>query len=197
MSQVKKGAHLCFYSNKDKWSKAFIEELSKTPWVSEFQFICADPGPERPTLPKWLKQVPTLVIDGDEDPIKTDTEVMNWLYERKMTLKSASAPASASQKPQGPPEVESWVGNEMGGFGDAGYSFVDADTSTAGNGGSTIPGAFGFLGGGAGPGDRQGQSTGDSRSQGTRTKKEKQFDQQLDLYKQSRDSGMKQGPARI
>jgi outer membrane receptor protein involved in Fe transport len=50
---------------------------------------------------------------------------MNWLYERKMTLKASTAP-SAAQKPQGPPEVESWVGNEMGGFGDAGYSFVDA-----------------------------------------------------------------------
>ena len=78
--------HICFYSNSDKWSKAFIEELAGTPWVREFEFICVDPGStgSRPPLPKWLKQVPTLVINGDEEPVKTDTEVMNWLYERKM-----------------------------------------------------------------------------------------------------------------
>lgn len=187
--------HLCFYSNKDKWSKAFLEELAKTNWSPEFQFICVDPDPNRPSLPKWLKQVPTLVIDGEQEPIKTDTEVMNWLYERKMKeMPKKAASSTAAAVVSGEPE--SWLGNEMGGMGSARYSFIDSDTSTGGNGGSSIPGTFGFLNGGAAPGDRQGNTVGMSAGSGTRTKKEQQFDQQLDLYKQNRDSGMRQPPAR-
>jgi len=190
--------HICFYSNKDKWSKAFLEELAKTGWAPEFQFICVDPSPSRPQLPKWLKQVPTLVIDGDKEPIKTDTEVMNWLYERKMRDMPKSPPPAAGASGAAAVisgEPESWVGNEMGGYRSSMYSFVDSDTSTGGNGGSTIPGAFGFLNGGATPGDRQ-SGNAISGSTGTRSKKEKMFDQQLDLYKQNRDSGMKMPPAR-
>ena len=189
--------HLCFYSNKDKWSKAFLEELAKTTWTPEFQFICVDPDPNRPSLPKWLKQVPTLVIDGEQEPIKTDTEVMNWLYERKMKQtpkKEATKASGAAAVVSGEPE--SWLGNEMGGMGSARYSFIDSDTSTGGNGGSSIPGTFGFLNGAASPGDRQANTVGMNAGSSTRTKKEKQFDQQLDLYKQNRDSGMRQPPAR-
>jgi len=187
--------NICFYSNSDKWSKAFLEELAKTPWVGEFKFICVDPGPQRPTLPKWLKQVPTLVIDGAPNPVKTDSEVMNWLYERKqkeMPRKAESAnsiPAASGNEPM------SYVGNEMGG-GDAGYSFIDSDTSTNGDGGSTIPGTFTFLNGNATPGDRQGQMMSQSQSAGSKTKKEMMFDKQLDMYKQERDMGMPRGPAR-
>ena len=186
--------NLCFYSNKDKWSKAFLEELAKTNWAPEFQFICVDPDQNRPSLPKWLKQVPTLVIDGDQEPIKTDTEVMNWLYERKMKETPKKVASSSAAVVSGEPE--SWLGNEMAGMGSARYSFIDSDTSTGGNGGSSIPGTFGFLNGGAAPGDRQGNAVGMSAGSGTRTKKEQQFDQQLDLYKQNRDSGMRQAPAR-
>jgi len=188
--------HICFYSNADKWSKAFIEELAKTKWIPEFEFICVDPGPNRPSLPKWLKQVPTLVIQGDQEPVKTDTEVMNWLYERKMKeMPKKDKPAQNASVAVISGEPESWVGNEMEGMGNAGYSFVDSDTSTGGNGGSTIPGTFGFLNGGSAPGDRQ-SGNAISGSSGTRTKKEHMFDQQLDLYKQNRDVGLKQAPAR-
>jgi hypothetical protein len=180
---------LCFYSNKDQWSKAFLEELRGTPWVSEFTFICVDPGPNRPALPKWLKQVPTLVIEGEKDPIKTDTEVMNWLYERKMR----SRPPAATNKPTAPAEPESWVGGEMSGFADSGYSFIDSDTSTAGNGGASMPGSFAFLHGGASPGDRQSQEP----AKAPMTRKEKQFEDQLNLYKQQRDVGLKLGPGRV
>jgi len=198
MSQGKK--NICFYSNKDKWSKIFIEELAQTPWVPEFEFICVDASPQRPSLPKWLKQVPTLVIQGDDTPVKTDSEVMNWLYERKMKEMPKKKPAQtqASTLAAGIPggEPESWVDSEMGGFGNAGYSYIDSDTSTGGNGGALFPGTFGFLNGGAAPGDKQGQLMTDMRLQGTRSKKEQQFDQQLDMYKSQRDVGIKQGPAR-
>jgi hypothetical protein len=190
--------HICFYSNKDKWSKAFIEELAKTSWTREFEFICVDPSPSRPALPKWLKQVPTLVISGDKDPVKTDTEVMNWLYERKMIenpQKKAEIRTNVPAATGGEPD--SWNGNEMDGMGNAGYSFVDSDTSTAGNGGATIPGTFGFLNGSASPGDRQGNTiTASAASRGNKTKKEQMFDEQLDLYKQNRDSGIRQPQAR-
>ena len=191
--------NICFYSNKDKWSKAFIEELSKTTWVPEFQFICVDPTPsgQRPNLPKWLKQVPTIVIDGDPNPIKTDTEVMNWLYERKMKEGSSKAPSQASPTQALLDGPQSWLGSEMDGYGTTGYSFLDADMSTAGDGGATIPGNFAFLNGGASPGERQGNSLAAAvQTQGTRSKKESMFDQQLDMYKQNRDAGMPRGPMR-
>lgn len=188
--------NLCFYSNKDPWSKAFLEELRGTPWVAEFSFVCVDPSANRPALPKWLKQVPTLVINGEKEPIKTDTEVMNWLYERKMRSRPAAAqPPPASAASAAPAEPESWVGGEMSGYADSGYSFIDADTSTAGNGGASMPGSFAFLGGGAAPGDRQSQESASSKVPMTR--KEKQFEDQLNLYKQQRDVGMKQGPGRV
>jgi hypothetical protein len=183
--------HLCFYSNKDKWSKAFLEELAKTSWAREFEFICVDPSPNRPALPKWLKQVPTLVISGDKEPVKTDTEVMNWLYERKMIENPQKKPEIRTNVPAAAGgEPESWNGNEMEGMGNAGYSFVDSDTSVAGNGGSAIPGTFGFLNGGSGPGDRQGNAIASNRA--NKTKKEQMFDEQLDLYKQNRDVGIRQ-----
>jgi hypothetical protein len=187
--------NVCFYSNKDKWSKAFIEELSKTPWIKEFDFKCvdADKSGQKPTLPKWLKQVPTLVITGDESPVKTDTEVMNWLYEKKMKLESAKPVQSAAQTLVDGPQ--SWLGGEMSGYGDTGYSFVDADMTTAGNGGATIPGSFSFL---TGFGDKQSDASLSAavQNQGTRSKKEAVFDKQMDMYKQQRDIGIPQGPAR-
>jgi hypothetical protein len=196
MSQKK---HICFYSNKDKWSKAFVEELAKTPWINDFEYICVDTPTSgaRPTLPTWLKQVPTLVINGDENPIKTDTEVMNWLYEKKMKepvkkTKAASAQEALTAEPQ------SWLSNEMYGFGDTQYSFLDSDTSTAGNGGSSIPGNFTFLNGASSPGDRESQAslTTAVQSQSSRSKKEVMFDKQMDMYKQQRETGIPQGVAR-
>ena len=86
----------------------------------------------------------------------------------------------------------------MAGFGESGYSFIDSDTSTAGNGGESIPGNFTYLNGGASPGDRQSQANlGQAiQQQGSRSKKEQMFDQQLDTYKQQRDMGMPTGPHR-
>ena len=59
--------HICFYSNRCDWSKAFIEEISKTNYHKDFRFICVDPSPNRPQLPSWLKQAPTLVISGSPE----------------------------------------------------------------------------------------------------------------------------------
>lgn len=192
MSQT---GHICFYSNsaKDKASKAFLEQLATTPWSREFQFICVD-GKPRDQLPKWLKEVPTLVISGEKEPVKTFGEAMNWLFERKMREAPAKAPTAAAQTLPGQ-DVASWNGGEMGGLGDAGYSFLDSDTSTGGNGGASIPGTFSFLNGGASPGDRSGQEVGRPQQQ-SRSKKEAALDAQYEMFMQQRDMGMPKGPNR-
>ena len=119
---------------------------------------------------------------------------MNWLYERKMReMPKKTTPAEPSASASIGGEPTSFIGNEMKGYGNAGYSFIDSDTSTAGNGGASIPGTFSFLSGAASPGDRTGQAI---QSQSSRSKKEVMFDNQMDMYKQQRDLGMPRGPAR-
>jgi hypothetical protein len=192
--------NICFYSNsdKDKLSLPFLQELKQTPWIQSFEFICVDPSPSRPPLPKWLKQAPTIVINGDPEPVKEGMEVMNWLYTKKMLEQSTSKKSSASSsQPNVSGEIHSWVPGEMSGFGEAGYSYLDSDTSTGGNGGNSIPGNFTFLHGQAGPGDRQSQQFSTQPSQTGKTKKEMMMDQQLDLFKQQRDMDLPQGPRRL
>jgi hypothetical protein len=82
--------HVVFYSKKCPHSKSFLEELAKTSFSSEFQFVCVDPGPNRAKLPPWLKSVPTLLIDGEPEPL-VDEKVMNWL-----SLRRIQAPAKTS-----------------------------------------------------------------------------------------------------
>lgn len=184
---------ICFYSNnpKDKWSKVFLEELAKTSWVNEFQFICVDPSPNRPPLPSWLKQVPTLYIKDDEkDPVKTDSDVMNWLWERKMKDMSKQKTSSAPI-PDGQPggEPMSWVAGELGGIGDSGYSWLDGNESAN-------PGSFTLLNMPVGPGVRQGESMGQMNQQAARSKKEVQFDNQLEMFKKARDMDTPRGAPR-
>ena len=178
----------CYYSNKCQWSRAFLEQLAETPWKSEFRFFCVDPSPQRPPLPKWLQKVPTLTIAGENEP-RTDSDVMNWLYERKQKeTKGALGMGGGSGEP------EAFLENEMGAAGGNFYSFVDADTSPEGNGGASMPGNFAFLNGGAAPGDRSGQSIGDGRgasqSNSGRSKKELMFDKQMEAYQRERDAAL-------
>lgn len=193
-------SNICFYSNKCQWSKAFITELSKTPWKGSFRFICVDPGPNRPQLPGWLKKVPTIVVAGEAEP-RTDSDVMNWLYEKRMkeggsTQTGAPAAAAGSAEPAAFSLFENV--SFAKGFG---YSGVDVDTSSQGTGGSTIPGAFSFLNGGASDGDRLAQDAGGpappTGSQ-RRSKKEEMFDKQMEAYQRDREQGMPgKGPGRI
>lgn len=105
MSQRPK--HACFYSKKCPHSRSFLEELSKTPYTSEFQFVCVDPGPDRPKLPTWLKAVPTLLIDGEADPL-TDEKVFNWLSLRRIQGNSpVSQPVKATYREPERAEVQS------------------------------------------------------------------------------------------
>ena len=76
--------HRLFYSTKCRHCQAFLEELSRTPFVPEFQLICVDPSPNRPPLPGWLKSVPSMLVAGESTPRVGPGPVNNWLFERKL-----------------------------------------------------------------------------------------------------------------
>lgn len=185
--------HICFYSNRCEWSKAFIEELSKTSYKNEFRFICVDPSPNRPALPSWLKQAPTLVISGEPEP-RTNSDVMNWLYERKMRDGggNGNSGGNASTGGQGATEPEPYLDMEMGGgFGDQ-YSFLGSDTSAQGDGGMSMKHNFTYLNGQDGVSTREASNFQTTNSNEKRSKKEELLDQQMQAYKSQRDVGMPQ-----
>ena len=181
MSTSGEPQHVCFYSNKCRWSEGFIKAISQTPYKHEVRFICVDPKADgsRIKLPSWLKKVPTLVIKGEDEP-RTDGNVMNWLSERQIVKKDTSA-ASAS-------EPEPWVGGEMGGSYTKGFSFIaGGDTNEA------PEGNFSFLNGQNAvatktASDIPGGGLGARGSQ--KSKKEDLFDKQMESYMQQRGSGM-------
>lgn len=175
--------HICFYSNRCEWSKAFIEEISKTSYHTDFRFICADPSPQRPQLPNWLKQTPTLVISGEPEP-RTNSDVMNWLYERKMQdgVKTSSSTASAAVEPE--PYLDSEMG---GGYGDS-YSFIGTDTSAQGNGGLSMKHNFTYLNGQDAVSTREASAFQTTNTNQKRSKKEELFDQQYEQMMTNREN---------
>ena len=184
--------HICFYSNRCEWSKAFISEISKTAYHNEFRFICVDPSPTRPQLPSWLKQTPTLVISNEPEP-RTNGEVMNWFYERKM---KDGAGGSSEGAPAGPAEPEPYLDMEMGScFGDS-YSFLGEDTSAEGNGGTQMKHNFTYLNGNDSVGTKEASSFQTTNSNQKRNKKEELLDQQYEQMMKSRDNGMPKSIAR-
>jgi hypothetical protein len=188
--------HLCFYSNKCQWSKAFLTELANTPWKQSFRFVCVDPAPNRPPLPSWLTKVPALVIKGEQQP-RTDGEVMNWLSEMKMKSGGSMGSSGGGGSSEGPTEYEAFNMMEHQSFAKGfGYSGLDTDTSAQGNGGFTIPGAFSFLNGAAAPGDRTANTLPSMADTAKRSKKEQVMDQQMDEYIKERNRGIPQGPPR-
>ena len=185
--------HICFYSNRCDWSKAFITELSQTKYHGEFRYICVDPGANRPQLPSWLKQTPTLVISGEPEP-RVNSDVMNWLYERKMKDGGGGGGGQNGQMMSAEPEP--YLDSEMGGgFGDS-YSFVNSDWSTGGDGGTTIAHNFSFLNGSTSVGTKEASSFQTTSSNQKRSKKEELLDQQMEAYKRDRDAGVPQRIAR-
>jgi hypothetical protein len=191
---------ICYLSAKCPWSIAFLKELDQTSFKNEVKLVCVDPSPNRPPLPSFLKKVPTLVVAGDPEP-KTDSEVMNWLSIRKLQTQAirarppapgVSAPSQVQQSL--PSEPEPFIFSEMGGAGQDPYSFIDQDTSTAGNGGMRIAHNFEFLGGpllSQGGGGEMPPAMGQKKS-----KKEEMFDAQMEAYQRDRESGMPQARPR-
>jgi hypothetical protein len=186
--------NICYYSNKCQWSKAFVSELAQTQWKSSFKFVCVDPVPGRPALPGWLKKVPTIVVAGEQEP-RTDSDVMNWLYEKRVKDAPQGQPGAPSAGP-GAAEPSAFSMMEQVSFAKGfSYSGIDTDTSSAGDGGMTMPGAFTFLHGGAAEGQQQGKPTVEEVR--GKSKKEQVFDKQMEAYQRDRDLGMPKLGGRI
>ena len=181
--------NICFYSNKCKWSKQFITELAQTPYKSAFRFICVDPSAQRPQLPGWLKKVPTIVIAGEDEP-RTDNEVMNWLYEKRLQERGpggggaqATAAAAAVEQESGP---QFYNPLEMASGADS-YSFIEQDGRVV-EGGSMISQAYEFVGSVA-PGQERATM---AVAPPSKTKKEQAFDSSMERYMAQRNQGVPQ-----
>lgn len=176
------------------WSKAFIEEISHTPYHTDFRFICVDPSPQRPALPAWLKQIPTLVIRGESKP-RTDNEVMNWLYEQCLRdgvkVRGLSSGTGTSVAPQ-EVDPEPYLDSEMGGgYGDS-YAFIGDDTSAQGNGGNSMRHNFTYLNGQEAVGTKEASHFQTTTSTHKRSNKEEMLDQQYEQFMKAREQGMPQ-----
>lgn len=179
--------HICFYSNRCEWSKAFITEISQTPYHKEFRFVCVDPSPNRPQLPSWLKQAPTLVISGEAEP-RINSDVMNWLYERKMKDGGNKSAQGGNMIVEPEPYLDSEMG---GGFADS-YSFINTDWSTGGDGGMSISHNFSFVGGNSSVSTKEASNFQTTTTNQKRSKKEELLDQQMEAYKREREQGIPQ-----
>lgn len=172
------------------WSKAFLEEIARTPYTSLFRFICVDPSPNRPPLPDWLKQTPTLVIQGEPEPL-IDNEVMNWLSLKKRMDEGKQGNGGKG----GPIEPEAYLDNEMGGFGDQ-YSFYGDQAATMAE---SMTHSYTLLNGQNSIGSREAASmnyTGGSGDNGKISKKEDAFNKHMEHYLKTRDAGMPKPIAR-
>lgn len=170
--------HLCFYSTRCEWSKKFVEAIKGTPYLNDFKFICVDPSPSRPALPSWLKQTPTLVIQGEKEP-RTNNDVMNWIYEQKIQEKGGK-PAND--------ELGSFLDMKMGNHMGDSYSFIDDNTDSE----SMMMHNFTYLNGRESNGPNESFPMNQQQPVRKVSKKEELFNSQLDQYKASRDVGMPQ-----
>jgi hypothetical protein len=195
--------HLCFYSDKCKFSQSFIEEVKRAGYLAEFKFICVDPDAsgKRPAIvdkgrvEKWLTAVPTLIIDGETGP-RTDAEVFNWLSMKKLQ-ESRQAPISPDGLGGSEPVA---YGNELasGKWSDS-YSFFGQQFEVGkGQGFDPIPRNFGQLQEGTGSITGIGGQTAGQVVAATaqKSKKEMAMDSALERYQQERDKDTPNGFAR-
>jgi len=181
--------NVCFYSNKCRWSEAFIKAIKGTSFVKEVQFICVDGRVGELTQKyKWLKKTPTLIVKGEDEP-RTDGNVMNWLAEKQLMNRPNSGAAGVAAAMA---EPEPWIGSEMGGSLTKGFSFIGGEEDAP-------KGNFEFLNGNNGvasktASDMPGGGLG-ARAQ-NKSKKEELFDKQMETYMRDRQQGMPQMPMR-
>ena len=186
--------HLCFYSEKCRFSQSFIEELKKAGYLGEFKFICVDrdaSGKKSPVVlkaiaEKWLTATPTLIIDGESGP-RIDAEVFNWLSMKKLQ-DGRGAPVSPDGAGAGEPVA---YGNELasGRWSDS-YSFFGQQFEVGkGQGYDPIPRNFGQLQEGTGSITGIGGQTAGQVVAATaqKSKKEMAMDAALEKFQRERD----------
>jgi hypothetical protein len=145
-----------------------------------------------------LKKVPTIVVAGEGEP-RTDSDVMNWLYEKRVKDAPQGQPGAPSAA-AGAAEPSAFSMMEQVSFAKGfSYSGIDTDTSSAGDGGMTMPGAFTFLHGGAAEGgpQQQGQGKPSIEEVKGKSRREQMFDKQMEAYQRDRDVGMPKLGGRI
>ena len=174
-------SHLCFYSARCRYSQMFLEEIAKTPFTKEFQFVCVDstPGRARPALPPYVKAVPTLMIQGETAP-RTDGNVMNWLSERRMSASSGRSAAVAAAAADGP---AAFIGGDS--FDD-GLALIGEDTGNT----NRLTGSMASLNdlsAMAGAGSAGAASAGGAQM----TAKAKAMEDALERYRSARDVDVK------
>jgi hypothetical protein len=190
--------NICFYSNQCKVCKAFFSELANTPFKNDFNFVCVDTTP-RNRLPGYLKKVPTIVVQGEGEPL-VGNEAINWLWIKKMQDPRMNNQQSVSQEQSrggagGQSESSDmglgfWNPLEMGSSGDS-YSFLDQDTSVDGDGGYTMAQNFEFIGNGAPGGQGRPRET-MAIPAPKKSAKENQFDAEMERYMAMRNQGVPQ-----
>jgi hypothetical protein len=137
--------HVVYYSTRCRHSQNFLEELSRTPYSKEFTFVCVDKAPDgsRPPLPADIKKVPTLRIQGESE-VRTDSQVLNWLSERRLRERQDAAPGggflgsiggSSSAGPSAGPDGPMAYDGDGFTMGDEGFAFLTDNTNPSSSGG--------------------------------------------------------------
>jgi len=189
--------NLCFFSARCRFSQNFLEELAKTPYSKEFRFISVDAqNGKRPQLPAYVKAVPTLMIDGEREP-RTDSNVMNWLSERRLKDKSAPGQGPGAGAGAGNDGLLAFS-DEMAINGDEGYAFIGEDATATKGSMVRMVGTMASVNDMAGLGTSNDRNQGDAAAaQGSnigvprQSEKAKALDDALMAYQQMRDKDMR------
>ncbi len=199
-----------------RFCQAFLEELSRSPYASEFRFVCVDakPGVGRPPLPPYVKAVPTLMIVGESEP-RTDSGVMNWLSERRLLERDDAVAKRAGPGGGSSEGTLSCYSDMFGSGGDEGFAYIN-EVSGDQKPGQTVRMAANMasindihrsqfadapipanMGLGQGSAAGYAASGGGGPHQDRTAKKVKAFDDAMAAYQNARERDTPQGPRRI
>ena len=140
---------ILFYSNYCSHCKQIINELNRTPNKSSVRFICIDSLEVRKKLPSNIKSVPCVILGGSNKML-VGSDILVWVNSQSNSVENNSKidnniprniPKQKNNEEVGP---NAWHNSEMNSFSD-GYSFIDIDTSTKGNGGTSMVHNFELL----------------------------------------------------
>jgi hypothetical protein len=128
-----------FFSNseRDKFSRLYIEEIKTCPEVAKaLQYVCID-GKRRADLPSCVTKVPTLYVPGEDDPVLLGDRIITWVREQNIRMGGAGGSA----------EPSAFFGTEMTGFSSP-YADLQSDTSSLmSDAGNTLKQGFAFVSG--------------------------------------------------
>ena len=129
---------LLFYSSHCNHCQQLLQNIKQSQIQDSLQQICIDKLP-RHRIPANVKNVPTLVIAGEMQPL-VGQNVFKWvqqkIVQKQKQNQSNSISNNSSNGPSGP---SAWHVNEMGSSFSDSYSFINGDKD------SSIPKNFEFI----------------------------------------------------